>query len=66
MGVRFIEINKGNLLLASFIQLKIFKIASAFCDYTNKEKAKYYLVYAEGEPIGVTGFTPDSKIKDMA
>lgn len=70
MAVRFVDINPENLLLASLIQLKIFKIASAFDDYefcalNETGDKKFFIVYSNGEPIGVSGIIPDSKESEM-
>ena len=70
MNLNLVEITSENLLLASLIQYKIFYLASCFDDYEycalhNTGDRKYFLVYADKKPIGVTGMSPDDKEKDM-
>ncbi len=70
VDLKFVEVNKENLLLASLIQYKIFYLASCFDDYEycalhDTGNRKYFLVYLKEKPIGVTGMSPDDKEKDM-
>lgn len=70
MNLKFVEITKENLLLASLIQFKIFYLASCFDDYEycalhDTGDRKYFLVYVDEKPIGVTGMSPDDKEKGM-
>lgn len=70
MSLNFVEINSENLLLASLIQYKIFYLASCFDDYKycalhDTGNRKYFVVYQNEKPIGVTGMSPDNQEKDM-
>lgn len=64
--LRYELITEENIILASKIQLSIFKNESAYWIYKkgiedNHENYKYYLVYNESVPIGITGLYPTSK-----
>ena len=67
--LKYVEITNDNILFATGIQMEIFPSECAFLSYKNgidknAEYCKYYLVYEEGEIVGITGLYSTEDIAD--